>query len=413
MGEITLGSLFDGIGGFPYAASFYGIRTLWASEVMADCISVTKRHFPEMRHVGDITKIHGGRLPPVDIITFGSPCQGLSIAGQRLGLADGRSGLFSEAVRVIYEMKEATDGRYPRFALWENVPGALSSAGGRDFRAVLAALTKGEVPMPCSGKWANAGMVRRDGADLAWCVYDAQYFGTAQRRRRVFLVTDFGGRGAGEILFVPKSLRGYFEAGGTPRQGLSAFAGGGIEEAGRDCGSTAGEGMTDEGVYCISGNTIGRQPQNGGHGIGCQQELSYTLTTADRHVVSAPAIAVRMRSGCRGGGKGPLLQIEKSGTLATGNDQYLFEPEREAAVALNGQACGTLPAAARRYMARRLTPLECERLQGFPDYWTRYRHDGREIGDTRRYEMLGNSIAVPCAAYIMQGMRQILAGNED
>lgn len=171
--------------------------------------------------------------------------------------------------------------------------------------------------------------------------------------------------------------------------------------------------MTDEGVYCISGNTIGRQPQNGGHGIGCQPELSYTLTTADRHVVSAPAIAVRMRSGCRGGGKGPLLQIEKSGTLATGNDQYLFEPEREAAVALNGQACGTLPAAARRYVVRRLTPLECERLQGFPDYWTRYRHDGREIGDTRRYEMLGNSIAVPCAAYIMQGMRQILAGDED
>ena len=358
MGEITLGSLFDGIGGFPYAASFYGIRTLWASEVMADCVSVTKRHFPGMCHVGDITEIHGGRLPPVDIITFGSPCQGLSIAGQRLGLADKRSGLFSEAVRVIYEMKEATDGRYPRFALWENVPGALSSAGGHDFRAVLAALTKGEVPMPCSGKWANAGMVRRDGTDLAWCVYDAQYFGTAQRRRRVFLVTDFGGRSAGEILFAPKDLRGYFEAGGTPRQGLAAFAGADSGEAG-----SGGAARADAGVWCIAGNTVNRKPQNGGHGVGVRQELSYTLTTVDRHVVTVPIVITEAGSG-------------------TGGHQG--------------------------YAARRLTPLECERLQGFPDYWTRYRDTGKEIGDTRRYEMLGNSIAVPCAAYIMQDMCGVL-----
>ncbi len=166
MGQVTLGSLFDGIGGFPYAASFYGIRALWASEVMEDCISVTRRHFPEMCHTGDITKLHGGRLPPVDIITFGSPCQGLSLAGKRRGLLDERSGLFLEAVRVIYEMKEATDGRYPRFALWENVPGALYSAGGRDFKAVLEALTEGEVPMPRSGKWANAGMVRSGRTDM-------------------------------------------------------------------------------------------------------------------------------------------------------------------------------------------------------------------------------------------------------
>lgn len=160
-------------------------------------------------------------------------------------------------------------------------------------------------------------------------------------------------------------------------------------------------------VYCIAGNTIGRQPRNGGHGAGYQRELSYTLTTVDRHAVTAPAIAMRMRSGCEGGGKGPLLQIEKSGTLATGNDQYLFEPGRKLAEGQNGDA---LPAGW-GYVVRRLTPLECERLQGFPDGWTRYRHDGKEIGDTRRYEMLGNSIAVPCAAYIMQGMCQALAGD--
>ena len=370
MGQVTLGSLFDGIGGFPYAASFYGIRALWASEVMEDCISVTRRHFPEMCHTGDITKLHGGRLPPVDIITFGSPCQGLSLAGKRRGLLDERSGLFLEAVRVIYEMKEATDGRYPRFALWENVPGALYSAGGRDFKAVLEALTEGEVPMPRSGKWANAGMVRSGRTDIAWCVYDAQYFGTAQRRRRVFLVTDFGGKCAGEILFIPKSLQGYFAAGGTPRQGISAFAGGDFEGTGSGDGrGLTGDRMPDDMVYCIAGNTIGRKPWNGGHGTSCQKGLSYTLTTVDRHVVTAPAMAghSRLSRSCMG---------------------------------------------KKRYAARRLTPLECERLQGFPDGWARYRHGGKEIGDTRRYEMLGNSIAVPCAAYIMQGMCQALAGDD-
>ena len=213
----TLGSLFDGIGGFPYAASFFGIKALWASEIMPECISITKRHFPDMEHVGDITKIHGGELKPVDIITFGSPCQDLSQAagGKRLGLAGERSGLFREAVRIIREMKGETDGKYPKFAVWENVPGALSSSGRRDFKAVLEAFTETEIPMPCSGRWADAGMVRSGGTDLAWCVYDARLFGTAQRRRRVFLVASFGKPCAGEILFIPKSLHGYFEEGGT------------------------------------------------------------------------------------------------------------------------------------------------------------------------------------------------------
>ncbi len=173
--RMALGSLFDGIGGFPYAASFYGIHTLWASEVVPECISVTKRHFPDMVHAGDITGLHGGRLPPVDIIAFGSPCQDLSVASsKRKGLAGERSGLFREAIRIIREMREETDGKYPRFALWENVPGAFSSAGGCDYRSVLEAFAETEVPVPGSGRWANAGMVRGGGADIAWCVYDAQ-----------------------------------------------------------------------------------------------------------------------------------------------------------------------------------------------------------------------------------------------
>ncbi|MCL2816211.1 MAG: DNA cytosine methyltransferase, partial [Oscillospiraceae bacterium] len=181
---ISLGSLFDGIGGFPYAGSFFGIKPLWASEIMPQAISVTQRHLPEMEHVGDITTLDGAKLAPVDIITFGSPCQGLSMAGRRLGLADERSGLFSEAIRIIEEMREATNGKYPRYAIWENVPGALSSNSGLDYQAVLEAFAKTEVPIPRSGKWANAGMVRSDGIDLAWCVYNAQYFGVPQRRRR-------------------------------------------------------------------------------------------------------------------------------------------------------------------------------------------------------------------------------------
>ena len=290
--QLTLGSLFDGIGGFPYAASFYGIRPLWASEIVPECVSVTKKHFPDMEHFGDITKLHGGKLPPVDIITFGSPCQDLSVAsGKRLGLAGERSGLFLEAIRIIREMQEATNGEYPKFALWENVPGALSSSSRRDFKAVLEAFTDTEVPMPGSGRWANAGMVRGRGVDLAWCVYDAQYFGTAQRRRRIFLVADFRGTRAGEILFVPKSLSGYFAAGGTPRQGAAAYAQSGAGTAG-------------------AGDVI-------------------------------PAVSMRIRCGCEGGGKGPLLQVEKSGTLATGNDQYLFAP-KDAVEILNDQGGDSL-----------------------------------------------------------------------
>ncbi len=290
--QLTLGSLFDGIGGFPYAASFYGIRPLWASEIVPECVSVTKKHFPDMEHFGDITKLHGGKLPPVDIITFGSPCQDLSVAsGKRLGLAGERSGLFLEAIRIIREMQEATNGEYPKFALWENVPGALSSSSRRDFKAVLEAFTETEVPMPGSGRWANAGMVRGRGVDLAWCVYDAQYFGTAQRRRRIFLVADLRGTRAGEILFVPKSLSGYFAAGGTPRQGLAAYAQSGAGTAG-------------------AGDVI-------------------------------PAVSMRIRCGCEGGGKGPLLQVEKSGTLATGNDQYLFAPQSAVEI-LNDQGGDSL-----------------------------------------------------------------------
>lgn len=210
---LTLGSLFDGIGGFPLAAQRCGIKTLWASEIEPNCIDITKRHFPRVEHLGDITKIDGGRIPPVDIISFGSPCQDLSTAGKQAGLSGERSGLFLDAIRIIYEMRRATNGRYPTFIVWENVSGAFNSNKGNDFRIVLEKITNANIPMPTSGKWAHAGMVRgcRGGANVAWRLLDSQFWGVPQRRKRIFLVGDFRAERAPEILFKPESELGYID----------------------------------------------------------------------------------------------------------------------------------------------------------------------------------------------------------
>jgi len=155
---MTLGSLFDGIGGFPLAATGQGIRPVWASEIEGVPVSITKRHFPEMRHLGDITRINGAEIEPVDIITFGSPCQDLSVAGRRAGLGGGRSGLFLEAVRIIKEMRGATDGTHPAYAVWENVPGAFTGNRGEDFRTVvqeIAQVAEPGISIPKPGKWGN------------------------------------------------------------------------------------------------------------------------------------------------------------------------------------------------------------------------------------------------------------------
>ena len=195
---MTLGSLFDGAGGFPFAAQQYGIKALWASEIEPFPVAVTTKRFPDMKHLGDITKINGAEIEPVDIITFGSPCQDLSVAGRRAGLDGERSGLFMEAVRIIKEMRRATNGANPVFAVWENVPGAFSSNKGEDFRVVLEELCKikdgnANVPRPDKGKWSDAGEIVGDGYSVAWRVLDAQYWGVPQRRRRIFLVADFRG----------------------------------------------------------------------------------------------------------------------------------------------------------------------------------------------------------------------------
>ena len=482
--------------------------------------------------------------------------QALSLAGRRLGLADERSGLFMEAIRIIREMQEATHGKYPQFAIFENVPGALSSNGRRDYQAVLEAFTDAKVPMPESGRWANAGMARGRGVDLAWIIYDAQHFGTAQRRRRLFLVADFRGKRAGAILFVPKSLRGYFEAGGTPRQGLAAFA-----EDGAGAAGTAVEILNDQGGNSMTVERGGLSPtlRNQTHGnlpivaagFDLQQITSKTnrsalkpvqptlCDTGEPHVVIRPVCMATGQANaailddqaptltaaherpllihpqlagtlCASGaglsrpaGMGSELdfcivsagfkhkasaasgsigyQVETAPTLVAGQESGvikayvigaycsggmlsdnphsgIYEAETSRTLDLNGgnpccqqggtvivevpggesrmdasavdcrnyrevfEASGTLQAKSKSggyslnyqnpvrigCLVRRLTPIEAERLMGFPDFWTAYGCDGKGISDSKRYSMLGNSIAVPCVAYIMQGITDVL-----
>jgi len=226
---MTLGSLFDGSGGFPLAGALSGIRPVWAAEVEPYPIAVTRSRFPMMQHLGSVTEVHGDKVQPVDVITFGSPCQDLSVAGKRAGIHEGqRSNLFFEAIRIIKEMRAATNGRYPTFAVWENVPGAFSSNQGEDFRCVLQEFVgicgNGTVPRPDKGKWKSAGEVVGDGYSVAWRQLDAQYWGVPQRRKRIYLVADFAGGRTGKILFEREGLQGHPAACGTTGQGAAADA---------------------------------------------------------------------------------------------------------------------------------------------------------------------------------------------
>lgn len=288
---MKLMSLFDGSGGFPLAASLCGIEPVYAAEVEPYPIAVTKNRFPKMKHLGDVSKVKGGEIEPVDIITFGSPCQDMSIAGKRAGLKHAdmgddettRSGLFLEAIRIIKEMREATNGVYPRYAIWENVPGALSSNRGEDFRTVLEEFIRvkeKDAVMPDVPKagWPYADCYSGNGWSLAYRVFDAQYWGVPQRRRRIYLVADFRGQRAGEILLKPEGLRRNSAQSGTQGQETARYAKnsvgtaiGGVDRynqsflsglaqtlrasGGGDCTPTVSAPVA---VYCHQGNGIDR-----------------------------------------------------------------------------------------------------------------------------------------------------------
>jgi len=435
--SLTLGSLFDGSGGFPLGGLISDIIPVWASEIEPFPIRVTTKRMPFMKHYGDISKLDGGKIEPVDIITFGSPCQDMSVAGRRDGLDGSRSSLFYEAVRIIKEMRCATDGRYPRYIIWENVPGAFSSNKGEDFRCVLEAVcsvkdTDPVIPEPPKGRWDSAGSILGDDYSVAWRTLDAQYWGVPQRRKRIYLVADFTGGSAGKILFESEGLSGYTPQGFRSWQGTagsveSSPGASGIDgyngdvtgnvsaTLGVNCGMSTGRNgvvLNDQGgsrmditddVTCtlraeahhppvVLTNSISlTPPQAAGfvhsiarplpnkpcglpgtpldaagfctehsakaRSIGYEKETAPTLRagtvpaavalenhpTDSRVKISEDGkvqtltsrmgtggnnvpLLMKIRSGCDGGGKGALIQENKSATLATNNDQTLFEP---------------------------------------------------------------------------------------
>lgn len=282
-----------------------------------------------MIHLGDITKIHGDEIEPVDCITFGSPCQDLSIAGRRAGLAGERSGLFMEAVRIIKEMRSSTNGLCPTFAIWENVPGAFSSNNGEDFRAVLEELARigqpdAAIPGPTrGGRWSKAGAITGNGWSLAWRQLDSQYFGVAQRRKRIALILDLGGQRAGEILFERTSLSRH------PDPRIPAWK----EVAGLVANRLAGnDRVVGAGCCCKSGRDAGcgrTETDRAGKSEAAER------TSSDK-CCEAAAHTLKIRSGCAGGGKGALVQTEKTGTLSTLQDQTLFQLIQEPTYCISG-----------------------------------------------------------------------------
>ena len=594
MNKLTLGSLFDGSGGFPLGGLLCGITPVWASEIEPFPIRVTTKRLPFMKHYGDVSRMDGGKIEPVDVITFGSPCQDMSIAGKRAGLDGSRSNLFYEAMRIVKEMRCATDGKYPRYIVWENVPGAFSSNKGADFQSVLEEIcsVKGyEIHTPRPKRWANAGEIVADDFSLAWRVFDAQYWGVPQRRKRIYLVADFAGGSAGKILFESEGVSGYTPQGFRPWQGTAGTFEEGAGASGCVCLNDQGGSrmdVTEDVVATLRAENHGHPPCVMGaagfctehsaqaRGIGYEEETSPTLragtvpaTVYENHsqdtrytgpLETAPTVnatygmggnnqpfvvetpkTLKIRSGCDGGGKGALLQENKSATLGCSNDQTVFVPKvygicskqshsmlsdnphsgfyeadtsrcldrsggnptcnqgGMAVVALQGSMIGradkngpqgsgvnedvsfTLDAADRHavaycmttgnytqtlkeqsptlmardykdppvvnetepeYIVRRLTPTECARLQGFPDWWcaglgtdeptedemefwtevfethrlvvgTSSRPKSRNQivkwlkdphSDSAEYKMWGNGVALPNVCFVLSGI---------
>jgi len=370
----TLGSLFDGSGGFPLGALLSGIVPIWASEIEPFPIRVTTKRLPFVKHYGDIRKINGAEIEPVDIITFGSPCTDMSVAGKRAGLEGKQSVLFHEAIRIVREMRCKTNGMFPRFIVWENVPGAFSSGKGEDFRAVLDEIAKikdeaAHVPLPDKNKWLCAGEILGDDFSIAWRTVDAQFWGVAQRRRRIYLVADFAERCAGKILFEFEGLSGYSPKGICPWEAASRNA----EDCIRTPVSFEPGAASRLGGHYWDNSTCSLRAQMGDNQLavaienhpsdsrvriddsGIIQTLTGSMGTGGGNVplimdelqdkkahdtinniqvqqrickgcCDCQAATLKIRSGCDGGGKGALVQKDLSATLSCNNEQTVFVP---------------------------------------------------------------------------------------
>ena len=460
MSELTLGSLFDGSGGFPLAGIQAGIRPVWASEIEPFPILVTTRRLPQLTHVGDVTTVNGADVDAVDVITFGSPCQDLSVAGKQAGLAGERSGLFFHAVRIIDQMRKATHGMFPRYAIWENVPGAFSSHKGSDFATVLTTLTRivdpstPDMPVP-EGGWPYAGCVMGEGFSLAWRVLDAQHFGLAQRRRRIYLVADFAGRSAPEILFEPASLPRNPESCGTQEQDHAhtpeASLGGRsssvmlldhhpqdsrltVNSSGVVQTLTARMGNSPTNVPILLDapeerrvfglNSIHQSRSGGGH-YGYEAEVSKTLD---------------LKGGEPTCNQGGMVILEP--VYAASKADYFTRTTKDQAGALLATDYTDPPMVASSSLRpRRLTPVECTRLQGFPDdwcdqlaitdptdaqldywvdvwaEWNRLRgvrpRSRKQVAswladptsDSAQYKLWGNGIALPVARHVLERLK--------
>lgn len=316
--HLTLGSLFDGSGTFPMMAMLSGIVPVWKSEIEPFPIAVTEKRLPFVKHLGDINSVNGAEIEPVDIVTFGSPCTDLSVAGKRQGLNAERSGLFFQAIRIIKEMRGATNGKYPRFAVWENVTGAFSSNGGEDFRCVLEEFCKikgADLSVPKSEKWTKAGEIMGENFSVAYRTFDAQYWGVPQRRMRVYLVADFEGGCASKILFESEGVSGYSAESFRAWQETARSFG--------NCSEETGSGLMFENH---SQDTRYTGPLN------VAQTVSATYGTGGNNqpfVVESSVVpaTLKIRCGHGNGGRGALIQKNKSATLSCNNDQTLFVPK--------------------------------------------------------------------------------------
>ena len=401
---LTLGSLFDGSGGFPLAAKLSGIKPVWASEIEPFPIRVTTKRIPEMIHVGSITEIHGDELLPVDIITFGSPCQNLSMAGNREGLSGQKSSLFFEAIRIIKEMRNKTNGKYPRFILWENVAGAFSSNSGKDFREVLQQIFNitedNTTAIPQSETWNNSGAVLGNNCSITWRLFDAQFWGVPQRRRRIFLMADFG-------LFEPEGMSGDFgtlqkawkETSRDFRKGTQCTDKQTlIENHMRDARykesetapcltATAGTGGNNQPYVVSETVTFSKvhgtvSAADGPKGIHSQIQKdpesffvgecynvcsagSNTSNMAYKTDVSKTLDLHSISANCNQGG---TVCIESNYTMSKDSRQTQFL--KDTAFCLYASDYKDPQAFNDNMYVRRLTPLEYCRLQGFPDSWT-------------------------------------------